>query len=107
MLEGLKEGVMEAIKVIVLLALGMCVVALLIIWIKGVVRMKKDPDYHIWPAVARCRGCGKRIFFWRAHKYMAVRTALVLDGTSVTNIIAGGMLHKSCQGKLRYALKEV
>lgn len=66
--------------------------------IVDIVRMIKDPNFHSWPAVTRCRICDKRVFVWQRRERRAFNVSLDNPDKIATLVGASGIVHKKCKG---------
>lgn len=88
----------------VLIALfSLLLLAAIIIGGANLVTMTADPGMHLWPSVARCRLCNKRIWVWQRYerrpcqvscecrRFPPELVAVSCDGSS--------LVHRCCPGQ--------
>ena len=82
----------------------LAVVAWIILITVNALRMRKDPLFHPFPAVTRCRICEKRVFVWQRRERRAYKMALDNPDRLAVTTGASGIVHKHCQGNPVFSL---
>lgn len=61
-------------------------------------RMRRDPNVHLWPSVARCRLCARRIFAWQRKERRSI--AVRVDNPACVSVGIDGscLVHRGCEG---------
>ncbi|MDD5626838.1 MAG: hypothetical protein PHW01_02395 [Patescibacteria group bacterium] len=67
--------------------------------------MRKHPEYSLFPVVATCRLCNKRIYLWQRKEYRLYKTNLDNPDDIAITANAGGLVHKKCKGTPEFNLK--
>lgn len=70
----------------------------LMILFMNLLHMYRDPGYHPWPGVTRCRICENRVFAWQRKERRAFNVNLDNPQHVACGVSASGIVHKSCQG---------
>lgn len=93
-LDVILVGPLMAIAGLALAALGaMLFIAPYEIW-----RMRRNPNLHCWPSIARCRLCARRVFAWQRKERRSV--AVRVDNPDCLDVGIDGscLVHRGCFG---------
>jgi hypothetical protein len=60
--------------------------------------MKKNPLYHAWWSVTRCRICEKRVFVWQRRERRNYSTETNNPDNLLISCSSSGIVHKHCKG---------
>lgn len=61
-------------------------------------RMRRDPNLHRWPSVARCRLCAQRIFAWQRKERRAIAVRVDNPACASVGISGSCLVHRGCKG---------
>lgn len=81
--------------------LGVAVAALGALPVIAVVearRMRRDPNFHCWPSVTRCRLCAKRVFAWQRKERRPLAVRVDNPGCLEVGISGSCIVHRGCSG---------